>query len=199
MNPHATDGGKELAAEIVNVETIYEGWGRFLLASVKQDDGHMVTREIEDHGSAVAILPYDPERQTVMLVQQFRAPYLYASGKDRLLEVPAGRIEEADPEVCARRELFEEVGIRPRTLEHVASVYTMPGVSTELIHLYIAQYASTDIHGKGGGIPEEGEQIAVVELPIMDALKQTGDSSCVDAKSLLLMLILQQREPHLFT
>ena len=45
---------------ITAVETLYEGWGKFLKLLVELPDGHPVTREVEDHGAAVAVLPYDP-------------------------------------------------------------------------------------------------------------------------------------------
>src|SRR5829696_4830695 len=96
---------------IISVETLHEGWGKLLLLRIELPDRHVLKREVEDHGPAVAVLPYDPERRLAVLVRQFRAPVFNASGKADVLEAPAGMLDEGDPEACARREAAEEVGL----------------------------------------------------------------------------------------
>ena len=49
--------------EITDLETIYEGWGKFMIASVRMPDGRTMRLQIEDHGAAVGVLPYDPVRK----------------------------------------------------------------------------------------------------------------------------------------
>jgi hypothetical protein len=61
-----------MKSEIISIETKYKGWARFSVVSVCLPNGQLVQREIEDHGSAVAVLAFDPERKTAILVQQFR-------------------------------------------------------------------------------------------------------------------------------
>ena len=63
-----------MAPRIGGVRLVHEGWARYLVAEVMQEDGTRITREIEDHGRAVAVLPYDPDRRVATLVSQFRAP-----------------------------------------------------------------------------------------------------------------------------
>ena len=96
-------------------------------------------REVEDHGAAVCVLPYDPVRRTAILVRQFRAPVFLAAEQEELLEAIAGLVSP-DPAACGRREAMEEAGLALHAVEHVASVWTMPGVSTEFMHLYLAPY-----------------------------------------------------------
>lgn len=183
---------------ITDVETKYAGWARFLLAQVRLPDGNIIRREIEDHGAAVAVLPYDPERKTAILVQQLRAPVLFSSGQPHTLEVVAGIREDIDAAATARREAMEEAGLALQSLEHVATAWAMPGISTEQMTLYLATYRLTDRTGDGGGLSHEHENITVVEMPVsaLVAVMRSGD--LVDMKTLVLTQALQLRRPDLF-
>src|SRR5207249_91184 len=97
-----------------------------------------IRREIEDHGSAVGVLAFDPVRKTAILVRQFRPPVLYAAKQEETLEVIAGMTEGAEPAAVARREAMEEAGLKLGPLEEVATAWSTPGVSTERISLYLA-------------------------------------------------------------
>ena len=70
----------------------HDGWLKLRVATLSGDDGVEFTREIEDHGPAVAVLPYDPERREALLVRQLRPPALLAAGLTTMLEAPAGRL-----------------------------------------------------------------------------------------------------------
>ena len=94
--------------EIVTVDTLHEGWSRLLLAQIRLPDGRTMRREIEDHGMAVAVLPYDRSRRVAMLIRQFRAAVFHGGGAESVLEVPAGILDEDEPAACARREALEE-------------------------------------------------------------------------------------------
>ena len=183
---------------IVAVETLYEGWGRLLKLTVEQPDDNKIKREVEDHGAAVAVLPYDPERRTAILVRQFRAPVFHASGEEHLLEAPAGMLDEDRPEDCARREAEEEVGLRLRDLEPVGTVWSMPGVSTERMHLFLAPYGQGERIGKGGGLAEEHENIEVVEMPLAELARMAERGTLTDLKTLALVQALRLRRPKLF-
>jgi hypothetical protein len=78
-----------MKCEIISIETKYKGWARFSVVTVCLPNGQFVQREIEDHGSAVAVLAFDPERKTAILVQQFRAPPFFSSGQEHTLEAIA--------------------------------------------------------------------------------------------------------------
>jgi nudix-type nucleoside diphosphatase (YffH/AdpP family) len=177
---------------------LYEGWGRYLLAEIRLPDGGRLSREIEDHGRAVAVLPFDPERRVVLLVRQFRAPACLADGTASVLEVPAGCLDEDDPEACARREAHEEVGLRLGAVEHVGRVWSMPGVSTEQMDLYLAAYTAADRIGTGGGLAEEQENIEVVEMPFDDLARWVDGGENGDMKTLCLVQTLRLRRPELF-
>jgi nudix-type nucleoside diphosphatase (YffH/AdpP family) len=183
---------------ITAVETLYEGWGRFLKLSVELPDGHVVSREVEDHGAAVAVLPYDAEQRTALLVRQFRAPVFQVAGEADLLEAPAGGLDEDDPEDCARREADEEAGLVLRELEPVAALWTMPGVSTERLHLFLAPYRASDRTGEGGGLATEHENIVVVEIALVELAAMADRGELRDLKTFALLQSLRLRRPELF-
>ncbi len=187
-----------MTAEILSTEDKYNGWARFLVAVVRLPDGTLLRREIEDHGAAVAVLPYDAERKTAILVRQFRAPVFYSSGKEQMLEVIAGIQSEADAAATARREAMEEAGLKLQALEHVATAWTMPGISTERMSLYLAPYTRADRLQEGGGNPAEHENITVLEIALsaLDAMMHSGHLD--DLKTIVLLQALKLRHGELF-
>ncbi len=184
--------------DIIAAQTVYSGWTRLIKARVRIDAEDEVTREIEDHGPAVAVLPFDPVRRTAILVQLLRAPVLLTAGEPHLLEAIAGMLEGADPADCARREAMEEAGLRLGTLEHAASLWTCPGISTERIHLFLAAYTKQDRIAAGGGVIGESENITVLELPLDELWSQLERGVLTDMKAVTLLLMLRVRRPDLF-
>jgi nudix-type nucleoside diphosphatase (YffH/AdpP family) len=162
-------------------------------------DGRIVKREIEDHGSAVCVLPYDPVRRMAILVRQFRAPVFFSAQQEETLEAVAGILEETDPAACARREAHEEAGLALRSLEPVASAWTMPGISTERMFFYLAPYGLKDRVADGGGVAAEHECISVVEMTLADVAALSDTGHLVDLKTLVLAQALRLRHPDLFT
>lgn len=184
--------------EIVSLEMKHDGWARLSVATIRLPDGKLIQREVEDHGAAVAVLPYDPLRKTVLLVEQFRPAPFVAAGEEYMLEVIAGIIEEDDIEAAARREALEEGGLRLGPLERVADAWTIPGISTERLTLYLAAYAAADRVTEGGGLAEEDENIRVVEMPLSEFAARMDAGRGVDLKTLSLGLALRLRRPELF-
>jgi nudix-type nucleoside diphosphatase (YffH/AdpP family) len=186
------------AHQITGVKLVYEGWSKLFKVTVKRADGHTMDREMEDHGAAVAVLPYDPDRRMAILVRQFRAPVLHVGGLPDLLEAPAGMLDEDDPEACARREANEEVGLDLRALEPLGTAWSCPGISTELMHLYLARYSPADRVSQGGGLAEEHEEIEVVEMPLEDLWTMVDGGEIMDLKTLVLVQALRIRRPELW-
>jgi nudix-type nucleoside diphosphatase (YffH/AdpP family) len=184
--------------EIVALQQVHDGWAKLFVATVRMPDGRTMKREIEDHGQAVTVLPYDPQRRTAVVIRQFRAPAFHVAGVETVLEAAAGLLDDEDPEACARREAMEEIGLRLSALEPVAVAWGMPGVSTERAHLFLAPYAEADRVGEGGGLAEEHEDIEICEMPL-DALAAEADRGGVaDLKLLVLVQTLRLRRPDLF-
>lgn len=144
------------------------------------------------------MLPYDPERRAALLVRQFRAPPFHAAGEAQMLEAPAGRLDEDDPEACARREAVEEVGLRLGALEPVVFAWTMPALSTERAHLFLAPYRAVDRVGAGGGLSSEQEGISVTEMPLAELAAMADAGALTELKLFALVQTLRLRRPELF-
>lgn len=183
---------------VVSRRVLHEGWGKLLELTIRLPGGAEIKREVGDHGSAAAVLPYDAERRTALLVRQFRAPPFYEAREANVLEALAGMLDGDDPTDCARREAWEEAGLRLDRLEPVASVWTSPGVSTERIHLFLAPYSGESRTGPGGGLSDEHEDITVVEVGLSDLAAQSDEGGIVDMKTLALVQALRLRRPELF-
>lgn len=187
-----------MPAEIIELKEIYAGFIRLLQTTLRLDDCKRLNREIIVHGRAAAVLPYDPERCVVMLVKLLRAPLLFDTGAQDLIEAPAGMLDDGSPEETAKREAMEETGLRLTVLEHVGSAWSSPGISTEKIELYLAPYAKGDRVGAGGGLASEDENITVVEMPISEFWASLERLEISDLKTLTLALALHCKHPGLF-
>lgn len=128
-------------------------------------------------GQVVAVLPYDPVRDCVLLVEQFRAAvHMSGNAAPWLWQPIAGLIDPGDtPASAAHREAAEEAGLVLSRLEDAGQAYSSPGSSTEFVHMYvgIADLAKTQ---KIGGLAEEDEDILSQVLGF-DALMQAVDSN----------------------
>ncbi|ALK08308.1 NUDIX domain-containing protein [Blastochloris viridis] len=172
---------------LVRTDRVHDGWAQFSVARYTLEDGTELVREIEHHGDAIAVLPYDPARGTVFLVRQFRAPVAMASGAPEILEACAGCLEPGeDAEACARRELEEECGLTARTMDRVATLWTIPGISTERVSYFLAEVDGSR-RGRGGGLDAEHEFITVVEMPLAELAGPDRFRLLPDAKSQFLL------------
>lgn len=104
-------------------------------------------REMLERGHAVGVVLYDPDRDTLVLIEQFRigafaaswTPWLPEGSSPWLVEIVAGIIDAGEtPEAVARREAVEEAGCEIDELEFVCRFLVTPGVSSEMILLYVA-------------------------------------------------------------
>jgi nudix-type nucleoside diphosphatase (YffH/AdpP family) len=183
---------------LFNLHAVYSGWGRFLTAEMELDSGVVLQRQIEDHGDAAAVLAYDPDRRTGLLVRQPRVGPLFVGQDAYLVEVAAGRIEAGDEaQETILREAMEELGVRLKSVEPVLAAWSMPAVSSERVHLFLGAYALSDRVTAGGGVEEEHEEIEVLELPLKDILRQADAGEILDMKSLILVWALARRRPEL--
>jgi nudix-type nucleoside diphosphatase (YffH/AdpP family) len=187
-----------MGVELRRVETVYQGYVTLMSATFVAPDGSTFRREIEHHGRAACVLPYDPDRKTALLVNLPRAPVIWAGGPPELLEAPAGMVENEDAEETAIREAMEECGVRLSRLEPVGSPFSSPGVSSERIDLFLAPYAAADRTAAGGGVEGENEHITVEEVPLTLLWIWVEQRRIEDLKSLALILALRVRRPELF-
>ena len=125
------------------------------------DKSPVLVREVIDRGHAVAVLPYDPVRDEVVLIEQFRIGAGEDSEGPWLIEVIAGYQEPGESaEEVVHREALEEAGCRLSDVELMHRCYSSPGGSSERVTLFFARTDSSSIGGIHG-LDEEGEDIRV--------------------------------------
>ncbi len=166
-------------AERLEVRPVYDG--RILklaIERVRLPNGNVCELEIIHHPGASAVVPLDRDG-TVHLVRQYR----HATG-EWLLEVPAGKLDRGEPpEVCAGRELEEEIGRRAGSLVPLGRIYTTPGFTDEQIWLYLAtelSLARQDL--------QADEVLQVERLPFDEAVRMAAQGGIEDAKSICALL-----------
>jgi nudix-type nucleoside diphosphatase (YffH/AdpP family) len=188
-----------MTARILQQTVIHQGWGRYLLLKVALPDGAVVERQLDDHGSGAAVLPYDPHRRTALLVRLIRTGPLFVGEAPHLIEAPAGLFDAGEaPEACARREAMEELGVRLGPLEPLGRAWSSPGACTERLHLFLAPYGAADRIGPGGGLAAEHEDIEPVEMSLDELWREAEAGGVCDMKTQLLVYALRARRPDLF-
>jgi nudix-type nucleoside diphosphatase (YffH/AdpP family) len=186
-----------MKVELRRIETVYQGYVTLMTATLSGPDGP-VRREIVHYGRSACVLPYDPVRRTALMVNLPRTPVIWAGGPPELLEAPAGMVENEDSEETALREALEECGVALKRLEPVGSPFSSPGVSSERVDLFLAEYGEADRTGPGGGVAGEHESITVEEAPLALLWTWVVERRIEDLKSLALILALKVRRPDLF-
>lgn len=184
---------------IKSEEVLSDDWAvlKKTVFDYRRRDGVWVTqtRQTYDRGDGAVILPYDPNRRTILLVRQFRFPAYVTGHPEPLIEACAGLLDADDPDTAIRREAEEELGYRLREVRHLYTAYTSPGSVTERLSFFTADYSPQDRISEGGGHPEEDEDIEVLEMGLDEALAAVRDGRIVDAKTIMLVqhLLLDNR------
>ena len=150
-------------------------------------------------GDAVTVLPYDPHRDRVLLVEQFRAgPFARGDLNPWLLEAIAGRIDPGEtPEDAARREAEEEAGLALGDLCEVACYYASPGAKTEYLYSYVAITDLADGSAGVFGMADEAEDIRGHLMPFDRLMALVASGEVNNAPLILTALWLQRERPRL--
>lgn len=176
--------------EIIACEPRYRGFFSLNLYRFRHRlfNGEMsdeVTREIFERGHAAVLLPYDPLRDEVVLIEQLRLPALDTSASPWLLEMVAGMIEtgESVEEVC-RREALEEAGLTLGRCKPVLSYLASPGGTSERSSIMVGE---VDTLTAGGihGLPEEHEDIRVHVVSREQAYRWVEEGAIDNAASVI--------------
>ena len=140
-----------------------------------------ITREVFQRGNCVAVLLYDPLRDEVVIIEQFRAGAMQMPEQAWLLEIVAGAIEPGETaEEVAYRESVEEAGCEIKQLIKINDFFTSPGGTSELLTLF---YGKVDTSGIGGihGLDHEDEDIFVTTMKFDDVYKLLLDGKILSA------------------
>lgn len=202
--------GESLLYPDLKIDTDEIVWrGRFAVRLVrfrhKRFDGTLSglrTWEIWERGRAVAMLPYDPVADRVVLIEQFRIPALAAGVDPVMMEVPAGLLDADEaPESAARREMQEEVGLVADRLHRIGDFVLTPGGCDERCTVYAARIVTppTDSEGIAGfaGLAAEDEDIRVRVLPAPEAIAAAQAGRYPNAVTTLALLWLGSQRDRL--
>lgn len=179
--------------EVIEREVAFQGYFQIIRLRLRHElfrggMGAVLSREVFERGQATAVLPYDPERDEVVLVEQFRAGALDDQAGPWLIEPVAGIIEDGEtPAEVARREAREEADLEIEDLIEACEYFVSPGGATERCRVFIGLARTA---GAGGvhGLAGEGEDIQVHVLKLDDALAMIGRDPRMRTASALVAL-----------
>ena len=178
--------------EILERQTAYQGYfrvDRYRLRHRLFAGGWSapIDREVFERGHSVAVLPYDPAEDAIIVIEQFRVGAYAAGRKPWLTECVAGIIDKGEtPEDVARREAREEMGRGLGRIEKIADFIYTPGGSSEVCWLFAGEVdsrAASGIHG----LAEEHEDISVRVVPA-DVAIDWLDSGAIDNAVMLIAI-----------
>jgi len=161
--------------DIIKQTTCFQGFFRidkFRLRHTLFEGGasEEMSRELFERGHAVAMLPYDPELDQVVLIEQFRIGALHDPDGPWLTEIVAGMIGDGETvEDVALRESIEESGCEVTDLQRICRYYPSPGACSETIELFCGR---VDASNAGGihGLDHEHEDIRVITIGFDEAM-----------------------------
>ncbi|PVZ43231.1 NUDIX domain-containing protein [Pseudomonas sp. CC120222-01a] len=178
------------AVEIVKRDNCFKGFYKLDKVQLRHElfAGGMsgeISRELFVRHDAVCVLPYDPLRDEVVLIEQFRVGALGKVDNPWLIEMVAGLIDrEEELEEVAHREAEEEAGLAIGALWPITRYFPSPGGSDEYVHLYLGRCTS---EGAGGlhGLEEESEDIRVRVWSFDDAIQAVRDGQICNAATII--------------
>ncbi|MDQ2102598.1 NUDIX domain-containing protein [Azospirillum isscasi] len=168
--------------EVQEKKTAYDGYLKidvYRLRHKKFDGswtGVLPPREVCVRGQAVGVLLYDPDRDSVVLIEQFRVGAASAGGPAWLTEIVAGLLDEGEtPEDVARREAVEEAGCTIREIETICDYYPSPGAYDEHVTVFCGRVDSQGLAATGG-LEEEHEDIRICVVPSDEAIRMLDEN-----------------------
>ena len=176
--------------EVLDRTTPFKGYFRidiYELRHRKFDGGwtEPLTREVFERGHAAAVLLYDPDRDAVVMLEQFRIGAFAAGVESWLVEVVAGIIDAGETaDQVARREAVEEAGLEVRDMVPIGTFLMTPGGSSETLAMFCGRVNS---EGAGGihGLDHEQEDIRVFVVSPEEALRRAMAQPCPNANTVI--------------
>ena len=182
--------------EIIARETRYKGFFsiiayRFRHRLFNREMSGEVVREVFERGHAAVLLPYDPKRDEVVLIEQIRIPALDSSDTPCLLEMVAGIIEEGETvEDVARREALEEANIVVKRCKPAVNYLASPGGTSERLSIMVGEVDATTAEGIHG-LEAENEDIRVHVVSREQAYRWVEEGAIDNAASVIALQWLQ--------
>lgn len=189
---------------IVGQETVYNGFFKMNKLRLKHktfDGGETAefSRELLERGDASAVLLFDPQRDQIGLLEQFRVGALNNPRSPWLLELVAGMIEPGESaEQVAIRETQEEANLQIQQLEKICQYYVSPGGTSERISIYCALIDSDQLGGIHG-LDSEMEDIQVHVVSRQKAMQLLAEGVINNAATIIALQWLALNQPRLKT
>jgi ADP-ribose pyrophosphatase len=144
-----------------------------------------LVREVFDRGDAIAVLPYDPGTDSLVMIEQFRPGAMRGDDSPWMLELIAGVVEDGESdEDVVHREAKEEAACELSELIPIATVYPSAGACTEQVRLFCGRVNKAAIGGLHG-LQDEGEDILVHSVAREDALQMLADNLIPNGHTLI--------------
>ena len=176
--------------KIINKKNLYSGFfslNKYEFIHQKHDGNwtEKVEREVFSGAHVSTVLPYDPIKKEIILIQQFRAGVLSRYDDDYLYEIVAGIIDKNEkPEDTAIRECMEETGCKVNKIKPIQSYFPAPGSSESYYHLFLGEINSFDGE-KIMGLESENENILVRSFKVEQVRKMLKDKKIINGLTLI--------------
>jgi ADP-ribose pyrophosphatase len=194
--------GTAMGAADIAGHRVRELWGGFFAVEEHEvtvpalADGapHAMRRQVFVTADAALVLPFDPVRDRVLLIEQFRpAPLARHDPAPWMLEPVAGLIDAGEtPEQTARRETTEETGVTPSALIRIARYYASPGACTDFFHSFLGLCDLPDGVAGHHGLAEEGEDIRTHLMGFAAAMDLLGEGAIRNGPLIVMLLWLDR-------
>ena len=176
--------------KVTNKKNLYDGFFKMNEISLKYKkyDGswsNEIKRELFGGAQVSAVLPYDPIKKEIVLIQQFRPGTISRNTNNYLKEIVAGIIDPGEsPEIAAKRECLEETGYKIKKLTSIQGYYPAPGSSESFYHLFLGEVDSKNGR-KIMGLDTENEDILVEGFNINQVKKMMQNGELINGLSLI--------------
>ena len=176
--------------KVTNKKNLYDGFFKMNEISLKYKkyDGswsNEIKRELFGGAQVSAVLPYDPIKKEIVLIQQFRPGTISRNTNNYLKEIVAGIIDPGEsPEIAAKRECLEETGYKIKKLTSIQGYYPAPGSSESFYHLFLGEVDSKN-GKKIMGLDTENEDILVESYNINQVKKMMQNGELINGLSLI--------------
>ena len=173
------------------IENLYDGFFKINLYQFKHalfagGESEVIRREILERGDAVAVLPYDPVTEQVLLIEQIRIGAIKSKHTPWLLECIAGMTDGSeDYESVVKKEAFEEAGLNLTELEFMLSYLSSPGCTAERLFLYFAHADLSQMSTGIYGLETEGEDIKTHIMHVDEALQRLNSGEIDNAATVI--------------
>ncbi len=176
--------------KIINKKNIYSGFFKMneVALKYKKYDGswsNVIKRELFGGAQVSAVLPYDPLKKEIILIQQFRPGTISKKFNNYLDEIVAGIIDPGeDPETAAKRECFEETGCKVKKILPIQGYFPAPGSSESFYHLFIAEIETFEGE-RIMGLKTENEDILVRSYKISEVKDKLKNGEILNGLTLI--------------